>query len=100
MDVDKAQATIKTLQDRGYNVIQVKNYFEWALSAASTCDIRNVLWRMMEMDHLLGEVAQSALKGSHTIPKLGEHLRLLADLQNEAVTEVLATLKAKQCKCG
>jgi hypothetical protein len=88
--------TLKKLTDRGYDITLAEDYIHWAKTGADICDIKGVLWRMMELDHQLGTIAREAIKKWPAT----DDLTLLADLQTQAVEEVLATLKANQCKCG
>ena len=97
----KLEPTLERLQMAGITSRHFKLRLDDALAAAEKCDIEGVLIGMMGVEEELEEMDRHMENMGIPRDEDATAVRRLAyNLGGKAVEEVLATLKAKQCKCG
>ena len=91
-------AGLKELGVRGYNVQQADAFLEMTVNSAAQCDIGNVLLALLETSRAIDKLGTEVLQ-KRKYAATDETL-LVAQAHQDTLVEVLATLKAKQCRCG
>ena len=95
---------IKHLRDRGYSTSEMEADLSFAKEAAEWCRIEDVLKWTMNVESSFSFLYPLIYKRRSEDPSPNVHFNkdyeALFDLKGQVIAEILATLKAKQCKCG
>ena len=93
--------TVEKLTLAGVRTVEFRNTLAMAVQEAESCDIGALLVEMMAIDEEVSlihrQLDQIELR-QHADVSAARHMTF--DLADQSIEEIMAILKAKQCKCG
>ena len=99
-----ADELLDEVASRGYRVSYLHDSIQILQESADSCDIQDVLTHTKEVSRAIVQLVQDTWlnppTGTRSQSQLGDDRSVMYALDHKLTAETLATLKAKQCKCG